>query len=388
MKTNNKKKRILFVVSTMTTGGINTSLSALYANLKNRYDINVFALDYDQTIDLGFKEALLPKDSFLDAYHCDYHLAKFKEKPFKLCVKILKKVFRIIGHDLQPFIFKRAVMKIEKNEHFDVIISFQEGQPTEFCSYFVNKNKIAWVHCDYVRYYKDAGVYQHYKKIVFVSDYTKKTFVKQYPEYISVSDYIYNFIDEVRIKKLSQERINDDRFTHDNFTILSMGRIVSLKRFSYIPQIASELKSKGYTFKWYILGPPFDTSETKLLEENILKFNVVDYVRWLGNKSNPYPYLANSSLLVALSTTEACPMMFIEAKTLNVPIVSTDFGSSFEFINNGQDGMISHIEGIGECIAMLIGDKIKYSFIKGNTLIFSYSNAAIIKKVVSILDYI
>ena len=108
----------------------------------------------------------------------------------------------------------------------------------------------------------------------------------------------------------------------------------------------------------------------------------------MGNKSNPYPYLKKSSLLVALSTTEACPMMFIEAKILNIPILSTNFGSSYEFICNGEDGVISNIESISYCIGQLIGDNDKYLSIKKKTIDFSYSNQDLTNKVVSIIESI
>lgn len=384
----NHKKRILFVVSTMTTGGINTSLSALYNKLKDLYEIKVFALDYDKTISLGYTEALLPKDKLLDAYHCDYSKADSKDKRYKWCVKFIKRISMLIRFDLQSYIFKRAAKHIERTWKFDVIVSFQEGQPTCFCSYFKNPKKIAWVHCDYIRYYPNAYVYSNYKKIVFVSNYTKTAFVDKYPEYSTISDYVYNFIDTERIRKLSSEPLENDGFDSSDFTIISMGRIVGLKRFSYIPIIASDLQKKGFKFKWYILGPSFDKNESSLLEENIKKYDVGSCVYWLGNKSNPYPYLKKSSLLVALSTTEACPMMFIEAKILNIPILSTNFGSSYEFICNGEDGVISNIESISYCIGQLIGDNDKYLSIKKKTIDFSYSNQDLTNKVVSIIESI
>lgn len=380
------KKSILFVVSTMTTGGINTSLSALYSNLKDLYEIKVFALDYDKTIHLSFTEALLPKDKLLDAYHCDYSKAKQKDRLYKRCVKICKKISEVINYDMQSYVFKRAVERIEKKYNFDIIVSFQEGQPTSFCRLFKNPKKIAWVHCDYIRYYKNANDYSFYRKIIFVSNYTKESFVSKFKQYEDISDYVYNFMDADRIKKLAKEPLVDEKFDNRCFTIISMGRIVSLKRFSYIPSIASYLIKKGLKFKWYILGPSFDQKESSLLENNIKKYNVSSNVLWLGNKSNPYPYIKNSSLLVALSTTEACPMMFIEAKILNVPIVSTNFGSSYEFINNGEDGVISSIDSLSNSIFQLISNKEKYLSIKNRTIDFSYSNEDLVNKVVDIIE--
>ena len=54
-------------------------------------------------------------------------------------------------------------------------------------------------------------------------------------------------------------------------------------------------------------------------------------------------------------------MIFNEAKILGTPIVSTDFGSSYEFIKQGIDGHISSIEEIHNIIEVLIKNNTEYS---------------------------
>ena len=84
-----------------------------------------------------------------------------------------------------------------------------------------------------------------------------------------------------------------------------------------------------------------------------------DCVVYLGGKSNPYPYFKMADLLVCVSESEACPMIFNEAKLLNLPIVSTDFPSAFEFIDRDKDGRITQIEAMADTIADIISEDSK-----------------------------
>ena len=81
----------------------------------------------------------------------------------------------------------------------------------------------------------------------------------------------------------------------------------------------------------------------------------------MGAKTNPYPYFKAADLLVSTSESEACPMIFNEAKILGTPIVSANFGSSYEFIKQNIDGYVTPIEEMHIVIEKLIKDKGEYS---------------------------
>lgn len=385
---NVNKQKVLFVISTLTTGGANSSLSALYDHLCDTYDISVFALCHDQGAEHSFCSALLPKNVFLDAYHGDYSKSKGKDKLLRLFIKIAKRLSVFLKYNLREHIYKASVDSLEGKYNFDKIVAYQEGEPTKFVDMFANPNKIGWVHCDYTKGYanSDANVYKKFCKIVFVSKYTEYAFLQKYPTYKGLTTAVYNYVDYDRIRSLSSALIEDNRFDSSLFTIITMGRVIPLKRFSSIPKIASYLKKNGRLFKWYILGPAFDPNESLKLKQEIVKWNVEDCVLWLGNKTNPYPYIKDSNLYVALSTTEACPMVFNEARALDTPIVSTDFGSSYEFIDSKSDGIISTFDKIGDAIDLLMADKVLYNEIKSNSDLHQIDNIQITEKIKEILS--
>lgn len=383
------EKKILFVLNTLTVGGVTSSLSCVYEELKTKYSICILPLDYDVGYEINFSNALLPRNRELDAYHCNYALAEKKDRLYIRFIKYIKRISIIINWDYEGFISKKTIKKIEKQYDFDVIIAFQDGASTQFCQYFKNPNKIAWIHCDYTQLFAgryEEALYKKYIKIVCVSKYTAKRFVERYPSLSDRTTYIYNILDIDRIKFLSKALVNDDKFLVNKFTIISMGRIVPLKRFSSIPFIARAVKDSGAVFNWYILGPDFDKQELEAINKRIEELNVSDCVRWLGNKPNPYPYLKAADLYVSLSTTEACPMVFNESRILDVPIMSTNFGSSFEFIEDEKNGIIRPIEKISDVITKLIKDKDYYNYFKINTSKFNIDNGQIVKSITELLD--
>ncbi len=108
--------------------------------------------------------------------------------------------------------------------------------------------------------------------------------------------------------------------------------------------------------------------------------NLEDVVIRLGEKANPYPYMARSDLYVCLSSSEACPMVFNEAKILKLPMVTTDFGSAFEFITNGVDGIITPIDIMPNVLSRLMKDKKEMLKLKCNISNYGYDNASIQNK--------
>lgn len=167
--------------------------------------------------------------------------------------------------------------------------------------------------------------------------------------------------------------------SYNNFTILSVGRIDVVKSFDKIPEVVSKLKERRINFIWYLIGPVGFGQAQVQFDENVRKYKVEDNFVWLGAKDNPYPYMANSNLLVMTSKSEACPYVLNEAKIIGLPIITTNYGSAIEFIDNGLDGIITPIENMVDEIEKIILDKELYNTIKQNLQTYRYENKAIDK---------
>ena len=370
-------KKLLFILPSFEVGGTVTSFLSLYDNIKDNYDIEVLTMSNDEDSSLAYTGKIKKSDLLIYSHVCAFNAVPWLswKKPVVLLIKLIKRVFFLLGINFEPIIYRRCAAKISVD--YDFVIAYQEGCATRLASYLKHNNKIAWVHCDYQNYPEnkhDVTYYTSFRKVVCVSEYTARSFVKFCPCISNKVVAINNLLDYDRIIRKSIEPILDSRFSADTFIILSVGRIHPIKRFEVIPLIAKDLISRGLTFKWYIIGPNCDTPTYNALQNRIDENALRDKVICLGNRVNPYPYFKHSSLLVSTSYSEACPMIFHEAKALGLPMVSANFGSSYEFIDNGVTGVIVPLEDIADAIASLIVDKERYNNIKYNLSEKGYSN--------------
>lgn len=349
-------KNLLFIVPSRGNAGTNSSLSCIYNIFKDRYNIKVITMEGKGNGSYEFlKEAYTPL--LLDAYLQNYSNVKGLLRLISFFIKIIKRLAFVLGLDFETKVLCHVAKQIERQWDLDYIIGFQEGIAMKFAAQFENPNKLTWIHCDYVRAFSESpnelNLYARFKKIVCVSNFTREQFISRYPSLTPQSTTIYNLLDEERILRLSCEPIEDSKFKKSDFTIISMGRMDPIKRFALIPSIARKIKERRLKFNWYILGGP-ENDTYKEIEKLIQENDVSDRVILLGNKTNPYPYLKQSDLLVATSNSEACPMIFNEAKLCGTPIVTSNFGSAHEFILEDINGYVRPVEKIEEKIIDLI----------------------------------
>ncbi|MBR5781896.1 MAG: glycosyltransferase [Bacteroidales bacterium] len=351
-------KKVLIVVPNCGTGGVLASLIALLnSSFVRRYHVNIFIMN-------AYGVMINPTIAKYDI-GCNYWTSKVysyvrnTHGMNRIVLLGYKIIFKIpwIGKRIIDYIDLSTIRRIEKFE-YDCVISFQERVSQEFVSKFSNPQKIAWIHCDYSRIFTnetdEMKILSNYTKIVTVSKYTQQSLCELLPKLKDRIVVIYNIMDYDVIRIKANKTIDDNRFSTDYYTIISVGRISSVKQFEKVPLVANSLKSKGYSFRWYIIGGVNDTSASEKLNKAIEDNKMQDVVICLGNKLNPYPYFKAANLLVSTSLSEACPMVFNEAKILKLPIVTNCFGSSYEFIEDGQDGRICTIDQMADVIGEII----------------------------------
>lgn len=357
-------KTILFVIPSFRTGGTVTALINLLSYLdRNKYTPSVYALSsgsdhLDEIGRLANVVNSIPSDR--------PQTTSSKGSLFKLGVKFFH-LFLNTGIDLSPLYFKRLRNKLD-TARYDYLVAFQEGIVTQFVANCPAKRKIAWIHSDCRRFKasveKSFRLYDKYDKIVNVSKTAHAAFVNYMPRLAGKSVYVYNLINESRVKQLAVAKpAREDLFSGSGFSIISIGRMDPIKHFSSIPSIARKITDAGCSFKWLILGGPTktDPEEPVTIEKGILEYEVSDRVFMLGSVENPYPYLIRSNLLVCLSETETFNYVLAEARLLGVPIVTTNYDSAAEFVNQDVDGVIVQRESISNTIISLINDPVYYS---------------------------
>ncbi|MEZ9927501.1 glycosyltransferase [Vibrio breoganii] len=374
------QKKLLIIMPSGYMGGTNSSLENMlrlidHANL----DVEIFPLCFDGPFVNRFSQYICRKENiFLSA-----NKRALSSSRYGIISKLLIVLFSVMKAGKNSFIREFVFTKIAKNfTNYDVVVSFQEGVATDFASRIECDNKIAWIHCDYSRYLSavnrdELATYNRFSSIVCVSSYTKDVFVNIYPSLTDKTVAIHNLIDTRYIKLKSKEVINLELNPNVD-VIVSLGRLDKVKRFEKIPEIAKELVSVGLNFKWYIIG---DGKEYDRIRANIKMLGLEDYVKLTGALENPYPLISQSKILVCTSSSEACPNVINEAKTLSIPIISADFGSSYEMLDNGRHGYITSIDRIGDEIKKFLSDKEKYLLIKDNLKTEEYNNQLLLEEI-------
>jgi glycosyltransferase involved in cell wall biosynthesis len=273
------------------------------------------------------------------------------------------------------------------------VIAFAEGYITEFVS-TIKGHKAAWIHIDYKRYLdytgnrNEDGIYESFDRIVIPSHFSTKSFEEVYPKLKKRICVVPNMIDTTHIKRLSMQNANMDYIfeSYKGVKIVSVGRICNEKRFFEIPAIAKELVAQGVKFKWYIIGDG-SAIETNVLKDSIQTNIVSDYVILLGRKDNPYPYIADSDLLVSTSLSETFSYVVFEAKALGTPVICADFGTAPEILNE-TEGIISPIDGMADVIKNLLSNRAKHEQLKNNLQNYRYDNQIILDRINQIVTNI
>ncbi|MEH7336926.1 glycosyltransferase, partial [Neobacillus drentensis] len=343
------KKRLLFVIDSLTIGGAEKSLVSLL-NMLNSSNYEIDLLLFKKGGDL---EKYLPKfvnilplpDYFVFLNGGKYSLLKtFIYFKYRIKTSILLRINKfgrrfLHGEQVVFKSIKKVLNPIEKD--YDVAIAYNQGMPTYFVANKVKATKkLAWINTDYVNasYNKDVD-FESYKKIdqiIAVSHYIKDSVSKLRKEYNSKVEVILDIVDPEMIYKMSSE-FNVDEFKQPLVNILTVGRLVNVKSYETAIDVARQLKNSGYKFKWFGIG---EGPERKKLQSLIDEYGINDCFELLGKKINPYPYMKNCNIYVQTSKKEGFGLTVCEAKILKRPIVCANFPTAKEIINNEVDGLL------------------------------------------------
>lgn len=387
------KRRLLFCIRDFNHGGIPKSLENLLALMdKDKYDISIFCA-YQQGYykSVFAKYNILPQNRLLYWFCVNYKTLNGVDLIIALIIKSISKLFLKINVDLFDLYLKHVANKISADKRFDTVIAFAEGWITHFVSYMTGvERRVAWIHMDYKRILayesgkRDAVSYPKFDYIISPCQFSAKSFKGVYPELSDKVIAVKNVLDVDMIKSQSMKPVTDGRFSADVFTIISVGRICYEKQFFEIPRIVDEVRKTYSAFKWYIVGSGPE-AEVAILEDNIRKYNVEDYVILLGGKDNPYPYIAKSNLLALLSLSETFSYVAYEAKILGVPLITTDFGASKEIVEDGV-GVIVPKEKFAAELISLIANELRYENMKQSLENYNYDNNFILSQVDNLLN--
>jgi len=150
---------------------------------------------------------------------------------------------------------------------------------------------------------------------------------------------IYNPLEIDKILELKSEKI-DEPFWENNEKrkIISVGRLERQKGHKFLFDAISIVNQELGSVELIILGKG---KEEEALREYAEKIGILNNVKFMGFKANPYKYIAHSDVFVLSSLWEGFANVITEAMACGTPVVATDCPSGpREIINNGVNGVL------------------------------------------------
>lgn len=352
------KKRVLFLIDSLTCGGAEKSLISLLP-----------LLDYSQIdVDLlmfkrgGVFEKYVPQQVRVISHRLygsgfvDQLSQRLHQMCFSWNLRFGKKRH---GSETHWRAMHQAVMPLERQ--YDVAIAYQQGMPTFFLATKVNAvKKVAWINADVLAAGYDMDYCkQFYDKMDAVVAVSQKLFDLLSVRASWMQDKlhcVYDIINPEVVRTLAQEQVTDMNPVGDALSIVTVGRLTKPKNHLLALDAAHILKDNGLDFKWYFVG---EGEMRTALEQRITDLGLAENVILLGLKENPYPYMAKADVYVQTSAFEGFGMTIAEAKMLHRPVVSTNFDVIHDQIVDHQNGLIADMtpQNVAEKILELIADE-------------------------------
>lgn len=338
------KKKLLFVIDSLTIGGAEKSLVTLLNLIdSSKYEIDLLLIKRGGDLEKYVPSYIniLPVPKYFSSIENKF---TFENLYYRIKTSLNLRVNNYKKNVLhsEQVVFKsinRIISPLKKI--YDIAIAYSQGMPTYLVANKVQASKkLAWINTDYVNTLYDKELdyksYSKIDKIIAVSEHTKSSVSQLRREYKNKVDLILDIVDPNIIHKMSLEK-DPEEFDKSLINILTVGRLVSAKGYEKAIEVAKLLKHAGYKFKWFSIG---EGPERKKLQKLIEEYELQDYFIFLGKKVNPYIYMRNCDIYVQTSLKEGFGLTVSEAKILKRPIVCTSFPTAMEIIHNEVDGLI------------------------------------------------
>ena len=362
-----EKKKILFVLPSLCSGGAEKSLVTLLREMDtDRFDVELFLFRRE-----GLFLPLVPDSVRVtdggDAY-------RLFDSPLGESVRGLVRLRRpllAIRRVLYGFALrlpqKHAVRlswrlmraALPKKQGFDAAVAYLEDTATYYTLDRVKaKRYISFLHTDYERIRSRAEMDRRYYKrvdhLVGVSDICTRRAEEYFPFLRGRTVTMENLISGAMIREMAAAEpalpIEGDPI------LMTVGRMAPPKGIDLAVRACAELVRRGFTsLRWYHIGAGELRQE---ICDLIASLGMQAHFILLGEQSNPYAFVARCGVYVQPSLFEGKSIAVDEAKCLCRPIVVTNFGTVRDQIRDGVNGSVAEKtpESIADAVQALLED--------------------------------
>lgn len=347
------KKKLLFIIPSLCSGGAERSLITLLTLLTqtDRYEIDLLlfreeglflpAVPQGVTVLSGGEKYAAFDGSPIGAVkyglaHCDLRFVWNRLR----YAKALKNGDRAgVWNAL-----KKALPTLPTE--YDAAIGYLEGNALYYCAECVKaKKRIGYVHNDYNKLGLSAEFDRPFVEkldaFVTVSPECENVLARQFPEAAEKICVIENITSPAVLKALANELPPE----YEKLTcrkLLTVAALRPQKGYDLALAAAEKLKRDGAAYKWFCIG----TGELKeQIEREVAEKGLEEDFILLGERANPYPYIADCDVYVQPSHFEGKSIALDEAKCLAKPIVATKFSTVFDQLTDEETALLAEMNG-------------------------------------------
>lgn len=342
------KKRILFMIGTLQSGGVSKSIVNLL-NVMDRttYDVHLLLLDRAGDI----LSPYLPSDITV-------HVNREIENLHRGLRGVRALLFT--GHLLLAFgsLLRMLMSKISRawagrwlaylmprftDLTFDLIIDYGGQQQLYYMvDKLDGKKKITFFHNDYSKwpyyYAADRLYYPKVDQILSISQTCVDVLKAYFPDCKDKISVMQNISSPVLITKQANETVD---LPIAPLLLVSLGHIMRRKGTDFSIDAAKILQKKGVEFKWMLVGKVVEKDLIRRIEQE----GLADRFVVLGIRSNPYPYIKAADIYVHPARFEGKSIALDEAKILCKPIVVTNFSTVNDQFEDRVNASICEMNG-------------------------------------------
>lgn len=365
-----KKKKLLFVIDSLSAAGGEKSLVTLLSELDyDKYDVDLQLFSYGGEFQrfIPSEVNLLPPIAYLS------FLSGNNKGTLRMWLsRVFYSIWLRVGNSSRNMTKARKWWISSRKcipdnlINYDAAIAYSQCLPTFYVIEKVHATqKLAWVNCIYhLEGYEKEWQWQYYESIgsiVLVSENSLQHFLTVYPEFKERMVLMSDLISVRSINRLSEE--DESYKDNTNIRLLTVARLDKRdKGYDITLEACKILRDRGVDFKWYAIGRgPYREEMERYIEANGLQ----DFFIFLGTTPNPYPYIKDCTIYVQTSRHEGFGLSIAEARILNRPVVTTEFDSVYNQMVPGKNGLVVPIDAtaVADAIQKLLEDKNLYDSI-------------------------
>lgn len=165
--------------------------------------------------------------------------------------------------------------------------------------------------------------------------------------------------------------------------LVSVGRISGQKGFDLIPEMARKLEKP---FEWLIVG---DGPTRDALQAKADQMGVGEYVKFIGQRENPMPYVKAADIVVIPSRFEGWGMTLSEALVLGKPVVATDLPVFREQVTDGVNGLLcplDDVDAFAAAINRLMSDADLRNRLSAEAVKYPFTKERVIEEFAAVIE--